>query len=325
MRIPTAPGHVVLALNKPRGVHSTMSDDRGRPCVGDYLQRTAGAALPRRSARRRHRGAAAAHERRRPGPATGPPVARRAQDVPGAGQGLHRARPRPAPARGDRARGRDRPGRPVQGGDVSPRPGTRRGGPARGPQARGPPAARRRRAPGRRAGPGQGRTRSGSATSGPARCGPCRSRRSASCTPRSASDRPPHGVEGAGCRGGSDPMRVRRCTTRSTNSLITLWPAGSGMSQSRFVDTAAARELVIPVSLSMWAVRVRAGTLVVPPRGVLAVQGKVTGRQSGSPRPRTGPPRWRRRRPPRIPRRSAEWASWRGSTLSSRRSIACAT
>jgi len=37
MRIPTAPGHVVLALNKPRGVHSTMTDERGRPCVGDYL------------------------------------------------------------------------------------------------------------------------------------------------------------------------------------------------------------------------------------------------------------------------------------------------
>ena len=38
MRIPTAPGHVVLALNKPRGVHSTMTDERGRPCVGDYLR-----------------------------------------------------------------------------------------------------------------------------------------------------------------------------------------------------------------------------------------------------------------------------------------------
>jgi 23S rRNA pseudouridine2605 synthase len=38
LRIPTAPGHVVLALNKPRGVHSTMSDDRGRPCVGDILK-----------------------------------------------------------------------------------------------------------------------------------------------------------------------------------------------------------------------------------------------------------------------------------------------
>jgi 23S rRNA pseudouridine2605 synthase len=38
LRIPTAPGHVVLALNKPRGVHSTMTDDRGRPCVGDLLR-----------------------------------------------------------------------------------------------------------------------------------------------------------------------------------------------------------------------------------------------------------------------------------------------
>jgi 23S rRNA pseudouridine2605 synthase len=27
-----------LALNKPRGVHSTMTDDLGRPCVGDYVR-----------------------------------------------------------------------------------------------------------------------------------------------------------------------------------------------------------------------------------------------------------------------------------------------
>jgi 23S rRNA pseudouridine2605 synthase len=27
-----------LALNKPKGVHTTMTDDRGRPCVGDYLR-----------------------------------------------------------------------------------------------------------------------------------------------------------------------------------------------------------------------------------------------------------------------------------------------
>src|SRR6478752_5113390 len=26
---------VYLALNKPQGMHSTMSDDRGRPCIGD--------------------------------------------------------------------------------------------------------------------------------------------------------------------------------------------------------------------------------------------------------------------------------------------------
>jgi 23S rRNA pseudouridine2605 synthase len=29
-----------LAFNKPLGVHTTMSDDRGRPCVGDYVRRT---------------------------------------------------------------------------------------------------------------------------------------------------------------------------------------------------------------------------------------------------------------------------------------------
>jgi 23S rRNA pseudouridine2605 synthase len=30
---------VYLALNKPRGMHSTMSDDRGRPCIGDLIER----------------------------------------------------------------------------------------------------------------------------------------------------------------------------------------------------------------------------------------------------------------------------------------------
>jgi 23S rRNA pseudouridine2605 synthase len=29
---------VYLALNKPLGMHSTMSDDRGRPCVGDLVE-----------------------------------------------------------------------------------------------------------------------------------------------------------------------------------------------------------------------------------------------------------------------------------------------
>jgi len=29
---------VHLALNKPKGMHSTMSDDRGRPCVGDLAE-----------------------------------------------------------------------------------------------------------------------------------------------------------------------------------------------------------------------------------------------------------------------------------------------
>ena len=29
---------VYLALNKPRGVHTTMADERGRPCIGDYVR-----------------------------------------------------------------------------------------------------------------------------------------------------------------------------------------------------------------------------------------------------------------------------------------------
>ena len=36
-RVPTAPDTVVLALNKPRGVVTAMSDYLGRPCVGDYV------------------------------------------------------------------------------------------------------------------------------------------------------------------------------------------------------------------------------------------------------------------------------------------------
>ncbi|HWC34149.1 MAG TPA: pseudouridine synthase [Mycobacteriales bacterium] len=36
-RIPTASGLTYLALNKPRGMLSTMSDERGRPCVGDLV------------------------------------------------------------------------------------------------------------------------------------------------------------------------------------------------------------------------------------------------------------------------------------------------
>ena len=35
-RLPTAPGLVYVALNKPRGVVATMSDDRGRRSLADY-------------------------------------------------------------------------------------------------------------------------------------------------------------------------------------------------------------------------------------------------------------------------------------------------
>jgi 23S rRNA pseudouridine2605 synthase len=41
VRVNVRDDRVYLAMNKPRGVHSTMEDDQGRPCVGDYLrQRT---------------------------------------------------------------------------------------------------------------------------------------------------------------------------------------------------------------------------------------------------------------------------------------------
>lgn len=38
VRIAQASGHVVVALNKPRGMVTTMTDPQGRPCVGDLVQ-----------------------------------------------------------------------------------------------------------------------------------------------------------------------------------------------------------------------------------------------------------------------------------------------
>ncbi len=63
-RIPTAPDLVYYALNKPIGVVSTMEDPEGRPCLADYVQELAPRAVPRRAARHRDRGSAAAHQRR---------------------------------------------------------------------------------------------------------------------------------------------------------------------------------------------------------------------------------------------------------------------
>jgi 23S rRNA pseudouridine2605 synthase len=39
VRVVLSEDMVYLAFNKPLGVHSTMTDDRGRPCVGDYIHK----------------------------------------------------------------------------------------------------------------------------------------------------------------------------------------------------------------------------------------------------------------------------------------------
>jgi 23S rRNA pseudouridine2605 synthase len=39
VRVVLSEDMVYLAFNKPPGVHSTMTDDRGRPCVGDYIHK----------------------------------------------------------------------------------------------------------------------------------------------------------------------------------------------------------------------------------------------------------------------------------------------
>ena len=57
MRISTNEDLVHLVLNKPRGVITAMSDDRGRVCVGDYVAGRGGATVPRRAAGRGQRGA----------------------------------------------------------------------------------------------------------------------------------------------------------------------------------------------------------------------------------------------------------------------------
>jgi 23S rRNA pseudouridine2605 synthase len=38
VRVVMDPDRVYLALNKPHGMHSTISDDRGRPCIGDLVE-----------------------------------------------------------------------------------------------------------------------------------------------------------------------------------------------------------------------------------------------------------------------------------------------
>ena len=109
---------VYLALNKPRGMHSTMSDDRGRPCIGDLIERQVRGqqeAVSRRAAGRRHRRADPADQRRRTGAPADASLARGAQDVSGDGDRVGAA------GAGQEAAGRHRIGRrTVRTSTISP-------------------------------------------------------------------------------------------------------------------------------------------------------------------------------------------------------------
>ena len=106
VRVQLDESRVYLAFNKPLGVVTSMSDELGRVDIGDFVGEPQGAALPRRPARRRHRGPAHPHQRRRPRAPAAAPALRRAQDLPRPDPRAGAARPRQAAARGRRARGR---------------------------------------------------------------------------------------------------------------------------------------------------------------------------------------------------------------------------
>ena len=79
------PGLVYYLLNKPAGVVTTASDPQGRPTVVDMVPDEP-RVYPGRPPRRRHRGAAAADQRRRPGAPADPSQPRRREGVPGRGR-----------------------------------------------------------------------------------------------------------------------------------------------------------------------------------------------------------------------------------------------
>ena len=109
VRIEIRDDRVTYAMNKPFGVLTAMSDDRGRPDRRRHGRRPGQGPGARRPAGPGHRGPADPHHRRRAGPPAGAPLLRGAQDLPGAGVGLGAARPGPPAAGRHRARGR--PGR----------------------------------------------------------------------------------------------------------------------------------------------------------------------------------------------------------------------
>ena len=161
---------VYLALNKMPGMLSTMSDELGRPNIGQLLEDrperlfhvgrldmdSEGLLLLTNDGDLAHR---LTH------PSYGVPKTYMAE-IPGPGS----ARPRPAAAGRRRTGGRPGQGRLLRGGRRAQRP--RRGGgrAARGPQAHRAAAAGRGRPPGVPAGPDPDRRRAARAISGRARC-----------------------------------------------------------------------------------------------------------------------------------------------------------
>ena len=153
IRVQLDESRLYLAFNKPLGVVSTMSDDLGRPSVGDYVRNrkerlfhvgrldadTEGLLLLTNDGELAHRLHA--------------PVVRRAQDLPGPDPGPGAARPRQDGC----ATGIELEDGPVKVDsfrvvDSAARQGAGRGGAARGPQARRPPPAGGRGPPGDHAG-----------------------------------------------------------------------------------------------------------------------------------------------------------------------------
>ena len=70
-------GHLVyIMLNKPKGYVTTMSDDKGRPCVAELVRSHKG-----------KRGAAALNQRRGLCEQIDPPASRHTEDIQGKGHG----------------------------------------------------------------------------------------------------------------------------------------------------------------------------------------------------------------------------------------------
>ena len=148
-RLPPISANVYLALNKPRGVVSTMSDPEGRRTLSRPGRRPARAALPRRPARHRHLRADHPHQRRRLRAAAGAPVVRGGQDLRRRGRRARSPRPRSSSCSTGVTLD-DGPVTVARRGIVAARhrQDDRRAGDPRGPQPDRPPAARARRPPG---------------------------------------------------------------------------------------------------------------------------------------------------------------------------------